>query len=124
MDTILNGAYGTMYFVDNMAKSVRFYKEGLGLKPRYESAEWTEFDLNGFAVCLHALSPGETLKDRAEEDQILITNVKDIQGVIRELRSRGLEVSDSKEVHPGAYSAKVKTPDGHFLSIYENTRPY
>jgi hypothetical protein len=124
MNPILNGAYGSMFFVDNMAKTVSFYKDGLGLKPRFESAEWTEFDVNGFAICLHALAPGETRKSKGADDGILITNVKDIQGVIRELRSRAIEVSDAKEVFPGAYSAHVKTPDGHFFSIYENTRPY
>jgi predicted enzyme related to lactoylglutathione lyase len=118
--TTLNETYGTMYYVKDMAKAVAFHKEALGLKLRFESPEWTEFDADGHAICLHALHPGEKRSD----DKILIFNVKGIQNAVSDLRSRGVEIADAHEVYPGAYSAEFKTPDGQLLSIYENTNQY
>jgi predicted enzyme related to lactoylglutathione lyase len=110
-----------MYYVQDMAKAVAFHKEALGLKPRYESPEWSEFDSgNGHSVCLHALAKGETRTN----DKVLIFNVQNIKGAVTELRSRGIEVSDAHEVAPGAFAADFRSPDGQELSIYENTNRY
>jgi len=55
-----SGSYGTMYYVDDMAQAQAFYRTVLGVEPRYESAEWTEFDLgDGSALCLHAVERGK-----------------------------------------------------------------
>ena len=33
----MKNAYGTMYYVGNMKKSVAYFKKLLGVKPRFES---------------------------------------------------------------------------------------
>jgi carbon storage regulator CsrA len=45
-------------FVSDMARSVAFYRDVLGLSLRFESPEWTEFDTPGSTVALH-LSAGD-----------------------------------------------------------------
>jgi predicted enzyme related to lactoylglutathione lyase len=97
--------------------AIAFYKEQFGLSARVESPEWTEFDVNGHGICLHLADPNEQFS----AEGILISNVKDINGVIKTLRSNGVEINDAHEVCPGAFSACFRTPDGHKLSLYEDT---
>lgn len=112
------GTYGTMYYVSDMKKAVAFYK-GLGFTARYESDDWTEFDLgDSTAVCLHGMGDFKPLS----EGGILITKVKDIKGVVAEIKREGVEfVKGITEVHPGAYSADFKDPSGNVVSLYEDT---
>src|ERR1035437_4191776 len=42
-----------MVFVSNMARSVEFYRDVLGLPLQFESAKWTEFATEGCTVALH-----------------------------------------------------------------------
>lgn len=113
-----HGTYGTMYYVHDMAKSVAFYKEKFNLAPSFESPEWTEFDLDGHALCLHAHDPRESF----QHGGCLITKVSDINGLVASLKGDGIEfVGEVKEVYPGAYSAEFKDPNGNVLSIYEGS---
>ena len=40
-------------FVSDMARSVAFYRDLLGLPVRFESAKWTEFETPGSTLALH-----------------------------------------------------------------------
>ena len=40
-------------FVSDMARSVAFYRDILGLPLRFESPEWTEFETPGSTLALH-----------------------------------------------------------------------
>jgi catechol 2,3-dioxygenase-like lactoylglutathione lyase family enzyme len=40
-------------FVSDMARSVGFYRETVGLQLRFESSHWTEFDTGGATLALH-----------------------------------------------------------------------
>ncbi len=40
-------------FVSDMARSVAFYRDNLGLPVRFESAKWTEFETPGSTLALH-----------------------------------------------------------------------
>jgi lactoylglutathione lyase len=40
-------------FVSDMARSVAFYRDLLGLPIRFESAKWTEFETPGSTLALH-----------------------------------------------------------------------
>lgn len=42
-----------MVFVSDMSRSVRFYRDTIGLPLRFESPEWTEFDTEGAIFALH-----------------------------------------------------------------------
>lgn len=43
-------------FVANMDEAVRFHEAELGLKLRFRSPEWTEFETGGTTLALHAAS--------------------------------------------------------------------
>ena len=44
-------------FVGNMDEAVRFHSGTLGLKLRFQSAEWSEFETGGTTLALHKASP-------------------------------------------------------------------
>ena len=51
-------------YVSDMSRSVRFYRDIVGLPLRFESPEWTEFDTEGATLALHASERG-ALRRRA-----------------------------------------------------------
>ncbi len=110
------GTYGTMFFVDDMATSAAYYANQLGLAPRYESDEWTEFDLgDGTAICLHATRP-----DKPASGGVPILKVEGIRELVASLRDKGVKVTrDVFEVHPGAYGADIEDANGYAVHLYE-----
>ena len=46
----------TIKFVENMDKSVKFYVDTLGLKLRFSSPQWSEFDTGPTTMALHIAS--------------------------------------------------------------------
>lgn len=112
------GSYGTMYYVKDMEKVAAFYRAALGVEPRYQSSEWTEFDLgDGTSLCLHGVGPGQK---RLAEGGVLIAKVSDLKGVVAGLKEQKVELlRDIHEVHPGAYSADFRDPEGNVVSLYE-----
>lgn len=44
-------------YVSDMAKSVAFYRDSLGLPLGFESPEWTEFRTEGASLALHKADP-------------------------------------------------------------------
>lgn len=119
MQHVLEGSYGTMYYVQDMNKAKDFYQQSIGLKPRFESEDWTEFELgDGTALCLHKI------KDQSPfiPGGALIVNVEMIQEKVNQLKKEGVEfLRGVFEVFPGAFSADFKDPSGNLISLYENT---
>lgn len=112
-ETISN--YGTLYYVQDMPRAVEFFKRKLGLKPRFESPEWTEFGLKGGALCLH-----DTQRGRGAPNGTLILRVPKVHEAVERLKAQGVKVlSGPKEVHPGAYSAEIEDLDGNVISFYD-----
>ena len=108
--------YGTMYYVRDMAKAAAWVRETLGLAARYESPEWTEFDVGGAALCLHHTDDAAQLG----RGGMLIVHVAQIRDLVARLKTRGFAVTELKEVHPGAWCADLRDPDGNVLSLYDN----
>jgi lactoylglutathione lyase len=44
-------------YVGDMSAAVRFHQEQLGLKLRFQSPEWSEFETGSTTLALHAASP-------------------------------------------------------------------
>ena len=47
-----------MVFVSEMARSVAFYRDVVGLPLQFESPHWSEFASEGATLALHASEPG------------------------------------------------------------------
>ena len=114
----VKGAYGTMYYVKDMKKAIAFYKETLGLKPGFESPDWTEFPLAGHSLCLHPI--GE-LKN-VPVNGTLIIHVEGLKELVSSLKAKGVKIGEPHEVHPGAWSAEFVDAEGNHLSYYEGPK--
>ena len=106
--------YGTMYYVKNMAKSVAYFRKLLGLKPSYQSAEWTEFPIRGHRLCLHEREKGCTYVPNG----VLILEAKGVKALYKKLKARKVKVFGLHEVHPKAWTFTLKDPSGNELSYY------
>lgn len=112
---MFKSTYGTMYYVDDMAKAVQFYKSKFGLTPTHESPDWTEFALGGHNICLHAKRAGEQYR----ENGVLILNANGgVKGLYDKMGKDGLKVAGLHEVHPGAWSFHAYDISGNEFSVY------
>ena len=48
-------------FVTDMKRGVAFYKDVLGVPMKFDSPEWTEFDMHGVTLALHAAATAGSL---------------------------------------------------------------
>ena len=79
-------------FVSDMARSVAFYRDVLGLPLRFESPEWTEFETPGNTLALHlADGPATPSQSMAPAGQCQIGfSVADIAGFHQEMIAKGV----------------------------------
>ena len=80
-------------FVSDMARSVAFYRDILGLPLRFESPEWTEFDTPGSTLALH-LADGPAIPSQQHGSQranaSLGFRVEDIDAFHQEMIAKGV----------------------------------
>lgn len=110
----MKSTYGTMYYVDDMKKSVEFYKKTIGATATYESDAWTEFNLSGHNLCLHSKRAGE----KYDTNGVMIINAEGIQTLFNQMKNDGLNVFGLHEVHPGAWTFHMKDLSSNELSFY------
>jgi len=110
----------TMVMVSEMDRSVRFYRDALGLKLRFQSPDWTEFDVGSTTLALHgggvASSPE---KERYAGRASIGFNVENVDKVFEELKSKGVRVAmpPTERAGEGIRLAVMLDPDGLPLSF-------
>lgn len=110
------GSYGTMYYVRDMKKATAFYRDTIGLVPAMEDEGWTQFDLNGHALCLHPA--GE--KKITQGGGVLIIEVADIRKVVNRLKEKRVEFhGDINDMGECGLCAEFQDLDGNVLSVYQ-----
>ena len=57
-----------MVNVSDMSRSIAFYRDLLGLKLRFDSPGWTEFDTGSTTLALHATSSPAPPRDPARRE--------------------------------------------------------
>ena len=111
---MIQSTYGTMYYVDSMAKAVSYYKGMLGLEPGYQSDDWTEFSIGGHNLCLHAKRPSE----KYDANGILILAKDGVKAHFEKLQRDGFKVFGLHEIHPAAWTFHAKDESGNEFSFY------
>src|SRR2546425_6399126 len=84
----------TMVTVSDMDRSVRFYRDTLGLKLRFQSPDWTEFDMGSSTIALHGggvPAPPQGKEQYAGRASIGFA-VENVDRVFEELQSKGARV--------------------------------
>lgn len=112
-------------FVSDMARSVAFYRDVLGLNLKYETPEWSEFATTGATLALHrgdALSDPDGLGPTAAGQCRPGLSVPDLDAFHQRLCDRGVTVVEAPRESFGVRIAQYRDPDGLGLSVSEAPR--
>lgn len=109
------GTYGTMYYVKNVAKTAKFYREKFGFKVVYSTKWWAEIvSPKGQKICLHLLEKGAK-----PSGGVMIQNVVKMSELIAKLKKKGVKFTgEPHNVHANDYTTHYKDLDGNEISIY------
>ena len=111
-------------FVSDMARSINFYRDTIGLRLKFESPEWTEFDTDGATLALH---PGEG-SAAPDNDQDHPPpgrcrpglSVPDLDTFHQRMLENGVRCLQEPESVFGARLARYADPDGLAVSVSED----
>jgi lactoylglutathione lyase len=112
-------------FVSDMARSVAFYRDVLGLPLRFESPGWTEFATDGATLALHlsaAPNPGDDPAHAAAGRCRPGLSVPDLDAFHRRMADRGVPCVQEPKAVFGARVAQYADPDGLNISVGEERR--
>src|SRR2546422_27696 len=110
----------TMVMVSEMDRSVRFYHDTLGLQLRFQSSDWTEFDVGSTTLALHSGGvPGSPEKERYAGRASIGFNVENVDKVFEELKAKGVRVAmpPTERAGEGIRLAVMLDPDGLPISF-------
>jgi catechol 2,3-dioxygenase-like lactoylglutathione lyase family enzyme len=127
----LNKRPYVMVMVSDMKRSVRFYRDTLGLNLRSESAYWTEFETGGATVALHGggVKPRATQKPSSAPDYAATCSlgfvVNNLDRTYKELRAKRVRFVMAPTVRrgEGIRLAVCLDPDGLPVSLSEHNAP-
>jgi len=104
------------YYVTNMDKAVKFYTEvlGLPLKVRFEN-NWAEADAGPITIGLHPTEDGSKPK---KGGGTISLNVRDIDGFVNEIKSKGAKVGKIQSPERGRF-VMISDPDGNEIHVVE-----
>lgn len=113
-------------FVSDMARSVRFYRNVVGIPLRFESPEWTEFATEGTTLALHqgeGAGPSEGGSDKSVSGRCRPGfSVPDLDAFHQRMTDAGVPcVQPPKDVF-GARLAQYVDPDGLTISVGEERK--
>jgi lactoylglutathione lyase len=99
-------------FVADMESAVRFHSSQLGLRLRFKSPEWTEFETGQTTLALHLAS-----RENPPGSCELGFNVEDIDAFCAGLARQGVPVLEPPRDLHGHRIAKLQGPDGAAFSV-------
>jgi len=106
------------YWVTDMDRSVRFYRDVLGLAlVRRDGDEWAEFDAGGARLALHAAR--HSGQGGGPGGATAVFRVDDLDAAKAALGVQGVEFGHEAEVKGFARFASFTDPDGNTLQIIE-----
>jgi lactoylglutathione lyase len=116
-----------MVNVSDMHRSVAFYRDTLGLRLKFESPAWSEFETGATTLSLHAgtraaSSGAETQAGPAPGTCSLGFSVQDLNSTYAELRERGARfvLPPTEQANEGIRLAVCIDPDGLAVSFAES----
>jgi catechol 2,3-dioxygenase-like lactoylglutathione lyase family enzyme len=110
-----------MLGVRDLARAVNFYRDTLGLKVQFQSAEFAFLDAGGVTLALalplaQALGGANAKLGGAAE---LVFAVDDVQSAFEALSAKGVKfIRLPHNVIGAQWAANFEDPDGHALSVF------
>jgi lactoylglutathione lyase len=113
----------TMVIVSDMARSIAFYRDKLGIPLKFESPDWTEFQTGATTLALHG---GGVKQESVQTDQSKLAgtcsigfNVENIDKTYEELKARNINfvMPPMQREGEGIKLAVCLDPDGLPISF-------
>jgi catechol 2,3-dioxygenase-like lactoylglutathione lyase family enzyme len=108
--------------VDDMAKSVAFYRDTLGIPVKYESEDWVELDAGNVTIALRRFGSGP--EGRPElgvgEGATIVFEVDDIEAAKAELEGKGVKLLGGVFNYGSVKLAAFEDVNGNVLQIYQH----
>lgn len=99
-------------FVDDMDAAVAFHRDQLGLTPKFESPQWTEFSTGETTLALH-----EATADKPAGSVQLGFGVEDVDAFHREKSAAGITFTQPPESMHGMKIGRFLDSEGAECSI-------
>jgi lactoylglutathione lyase len=103
--------------VSNMEKSIKFYRDTLGLPIKTNSKDWTEFFNNDTVLALHPAKKKSNIKTGS--GMLVGFEVGDLRATVKKLKEKKVKFFKKPKEEPFGKHAIVQDPDGHLISIAE-----
>jgi len=112
-------------FVSDMARSIEFYQNVLGLPLKFDSSHWTEFATEGATLALHKseeLNPGNNPKLEVAGHCRPGFQVPDLDQFHNRMLEKNIPCLQEPKTVFGARLAQYQDPDGLVISIGEEPK--
>ena len=109
----------TMYPVKDMPAARAWYEDVLGLpkSANGERSPWVEFDLPG-GGCL-AITTVSQSEPSASAGGTIALEVEDLDGLVEDLKAKGVTIAAEGIEGPGCHMAIVKDADGNAIILHK-----
>lgn len=121
---MITGVQDVYYYVSDMARAVRFYRDVLKLTVAHQDKHWTSFDVGGVRVGLHwtggaAVPKIPKRRDGALAGGTLTLRVADIQATVDALRAAGVKFLAEINAEDWGSIVAFEDPDGNVLKLMQ-----
>ncbi len=103
--------------VEDMKKSIEFYKGILDLPLKHQSEDWTEFFSNGTTLALRLAKKKE--KTKAALTILVGFMVNDLDIAVKRLKEKKVKFVKEPKEEPFGKHAIFEDPDEHMISIVQ-----
>ena len=103
--------------VSNMERSIRFYRDTLGIPVKTKSKDWTEFFNKDTVLALHPAKKKSKMKTGS--GMLVGFEVSDLDATVKVLKQKKVKFFKKPKEEPFGKHAIVQDPDGHLVSIAE-----
>jgi lactoylglutathione lyase len=120
-----------MVTVSDMSRSIRFYRDTLGLQLKFESPDWSEFQTGTTTLALHGGGKPNVSESSKENEEGMNAgtcsfgfNTDNLDGVYNSLRSKGVRfvMPPTLRVDEGIKLCVFLDPDGLPIATAESLR--
>ncbi len=113
--SVISGVDHIHYFVENMKRSVAFYRDILGLEFVEENEYWSEMNVHGVSVGLHWTEGGAV--ERSKHAPVLTFRVNNIKQAVSRLQERGVKFRGDIDEQPWGSTIYFTDPDGNIIKL-------
>lgn len=107
----------TYLIVDDMNAAVAFYRDGLGLRLKFQDGErWSEFDAgNGTTIALSSKAESGL----GVAGPVVVFQVSDAKALAASLEARGAEILARRNMGDHGSLTAIREPSGNIFQLFE-----